>query len=266
MDLSLIQQPQRVSVDVAELYSPPQVTAEVQKFVLKTGEATDILKGWDFTKDEHKQMAKEYIDKYKPRLIVGSPMCAMFSALQNLTPWTEEKQRWREDLQFVGELYKQQVKEGRWFLHIQSASATSWSLKEITDVMDMEGVDVTAAYQCMFGLETWGVDGKSWEPAMKKTRFMSNSPEMLSELTRKCDEQHQQLLGSPAGPAARYPEGLCRAICMGLMKGLRNKECHVKKILELTEHTTVGEIPGTWRPGTTSWGKRWTLKRCDRRG
>ena len=106
--------------------------------------------------------------------------------------------------------------------------------------MDMEGVDVTAADQCMFGLKTWGMDGKSWEPAMKKTRFMSNSPEILSELTRKCDEQHrrQQLLGRAA---ARYPEGLCRAICMGLMKGLRNKECHVKKIQELTEHTTIGE-------------------------
>ena len=76
----------------------------------------------------------------------------------------------------MGELYKHQVKEGRWFLHIHPASATSWSLKEITDVMDMEGVDVTAADQCMFGLKTWGMDGKSWEPAMKKTRFMSNSP------------------------------------------------------------------------------------------
>ena len=69
--------------------------------------------------------------------------------------------------------------------------------------------------------------------AMKKTRFMSNSPEQ---------HRHQQQLGSRAEPAARYPEGLCRAICMGLMKELRNKECHVKKILELIEHTTVGEI------------------------
>ena len=41
--------------------------------------------------------------------------------------------------------------------------------------MDLEGVDVTAADQCMFGLKTWGLDGKSWEPAMKKTRFMSSS-------------------------------------------------------------------------------------------
>ena len=80
---------------------------------------------------------------------------------------------------------------------------------------------------------------------MKKTSFMSNSDEILSELTDKCDEQHrhQHLLGSRARPAARYPEGLCRAICMGLVKGLCNKECHVKKILELTEHTTMGEIP-----------------------
>ena len=54
----------------------------------------------------------------------------------------------------MGELYKQQVKEGRWFLHIHPASATSWSLKEITDVMDREGLDVTAADQCMFGLKT----------------------------------------------------------------------------------------------------------------
>ena len=76
--------------------------------------------------------------------------------------------------------------------------------------MDMEGVDVTAADQCMFGLKTWGMDGKSWEAAMKKTRFMSNSPEILSELTRKCDERHRH---------------------------------HVMKMLELTEHTTTGEIP-----------------------
>ena len=67
----------------------------------------------------------------------------------------------------MGELYKQQVKEGRWFQHIHPASATSWSLKEITGVM--EGVDVTAADQCMFGLKTRGMDGKSWESAMKKT-------------------------------------------------------------------------------------------------
>ena len=46
MDFSLIQQRVSVSVDVAELYSPPQVTAEAQKFGLKIGEAMDILTVW----------------------------------------------------------------------------------------------------------------------------------------------------------------------------------------------------------------------------
>ena len=59
MDLSLSQQLQRVSVDVTELCSPPQVTAEAQKFGLMTREVMDILTGWDSTKDEHKRMAKE---------------------------------------------------------------------------------------------------------------------------------------------------------------------------------------------------------------
>ena len=146
---------------MAELYSPPWVTAEAQKFGLKTGEAIDILTGWGLHQGRATSgWRRSTSTSTKNRLIVGSPMCAMFSALQNLTPWTEEKQhRWREDrkhLQFVGELYKQQVKEGRWFLHKHPASATSWSLKEITDVMDMEGVDVTAADQCMFGLKIMG--------------------------------------------------------------------------------------------------------------
>ena len=102
--------------------------------------------------------------------------------------------------------------------------------------MDMEGVEVTAADQCMFGLKTWGMDGKSWESAMKKTRFMSNSSEILSELTRKCDERHrhQQLLGSRARPAARYPEGLCR----GMAAPTRG---HVKKLRRLIRYLI--EVP-----------------------
>ena len=192
MDLPLIQELQRVIVDVAELCSPPWVNAEAQKFGVKTGEAMDTLTVWDFTKDEHKRMAKECIDKYKPRLIVGSPMCVMFSALQNLTPWTEENSTDGVRIGSTSSLWasctsSRSRRAGGSYRYIP-ASATSWSLKEITDVMDMEGVDVTAADQCMFGLKTWGMDGKSSEPAMKQTRFISNSPEILSELTRKCDE------------------------------------------------------------------------------
>ena len=50
-----------------------QLQCEAQKFGQKTSEAMDILTEWDFSKDEHKRMAKECIHKYKPRLIVGQP-------------------------------------------------------------------------------------------------------------------------------------------------------------------------------------------------
>ena len=54
---------------MAELYSPPRVgPVSAQKIGLKAGEGHGYPhEVRDFTKDEHKQMAKEYSDKYRPR-------------------------------------------------------------------------------------------------------------------------------------------------------------------------------------------------------
>ena len=48
----------------------------------------------------------------------------------------------------------------------------------------MEGVQVTVADQCMYGLVTNGVGGQE-EPAQKKTQFMTNSP-CIAERLLKC--------------------------------------------------------------------------------
>ena len=64
--------------------------------------------GYDFTKEEDRRRAEEYIDQYKPMLVIGSPMCRMFSQLQRLRPWNEEERRWREDrkhLKFMAQIY-----------------------------------------------------------------------------------------------------------------------------------------------------------------
>ena len=62
---------------------------------------------------------------------------------------------------------------------------------------------------------------------------MTNSDEIARELQKRCDgkHEHQQLISGRAGPAARYPEGLCRAICIGLAKELKNDEQHIKPLL-----------------------------------
>ena len=81
MDLSGMEQ----TADIAEIYSPQRVTAEARKFGLKPGEALDLVTGWDFNRPAHREAARRYIQRTRPRLLIGSPMCTMFSVLQNLT-------------------------------------------------------------------------------------------------------------------------------------------------------------------------------------
>lgn len=243
MGTSLTEALKKLSVDIAEMYSPPRVTQEARRFGLNAGEAMDLVTGWDFAERDHRERAMRYINKHRPKLIVGSPMCTMFSSLQNLSKWTEEKERrWREDrehLKFMGEVYHKQINEGRWFLHEHPASASSWRLQEIRQVMSLPGVHVTIGDQCMFGLKTWGPDGRTWTRAKKSTKFMTNSVEISKELSQKCDRSHvhQRLTGARAGPSGRYLVELCRAICIGRMRELRSQGQNVKRLMDISHNT-----------------------------
>ena len=98
--------------------------------------------------------------------------------------------------------------------------------------------------QCMFGLTTTGQQGQKML-AKKQTIFLSNAEEILKELGRKCDgqHQHQQLMSGRAGPAAVYPPALCKAVCRGLMKQLQLKEWNVKSLLSLDAHMQKPDAP-----------------------
>ena len=47
-------------------------------------------------------------------------------------------------MEFVCELYLEQIKAGRLFLHEHPAAATSWSLQEIQNIMRGDGVHTVA--------------------------------------------------------------------------------------------------------------------------
>ena len=53
----MIRDLRRLADDVAELYSPPRVTAEAPRWGLKAGEAMDLLTGWDFRTLEDRRRA-----------------------------------------------------------------------------------------------------------------------------------------------------------------------------------------------------------------
>ena len=138
-------------IDLAEVYSPPRVTRQAVKHGLRIGEAMDLTTGWGCTRLLDRIRASEYVRKYKPRLLVGSPMCTMFSSLQNLPPWTEEKKRrWgeaREHIKFVVRFYRMQLDGGRLFLHGHPAGASSWDLEEMKELMGEGEVHTVRADQ-----------------------------------------------------------------------------------------------------------------------
>ena len=87
----------RGPLDVVEVYSPPRITNEATKYGLKPGEAFDLGTGWNFNLAEDRREAEAYIIAKEPLLVIGSPQCTMFSALQNLSTWTTTKQQRLEE-------------------------------------------------------------------------------------------------------------------------------------------------------------------------
>ena len=137
----------------------------------------DLTTGWNFRRN--REAAIEYVRRAKPKLLIGSPMCSMFSALQNLSELPKEKEEtWgeaREHIKFVVQLYRMQLKEGRVFIHEHPARASSWDLEEMKELMQEEHVYSAFADQCMYGLKTHGRTRDEIKSAKKPTRFLTNS-------------------------------------------------------------------------------------------
>ena len=104
------------------------------------------------------------------------------------------------------------------------------SLPCIEQLLKLDGVQTSECHQCQYGAQV--AHGKyKGDPLRKATRFMSNSPEILSSLSRVCSGKdgwcsrpgggrHRRCCGRIAKEAAIYPKGICRAILYGLKRQL----------------------------------------------
>ena len=235
---------QALAVDVTEIFSPPRVTVTARNWGFRTGEAMDLTTGWDFNKKSDQDRAWRHVQEYKTFLVIGSPCCTMFSQLQGLNKWGPEQwKKYREGvkrIEFLLEIYRHQMEQGRIFLHEHPLGATSWKLPKVEQLMRDNRVFTCAADQCMYGLTTRADKGKRMK-AKKPTRFLTNGAELAKELRKRCNKrhEHQHLIGGRAAAAAKYPEGLCRAICAGLMAEIKRKTRNVRQLLSLKAVTTV---------------------------
>ena len=81
---------------------------------------------------------------------------------------------------------------------------------------------------------------------MKPTGFMTNSPHIAKALSRRCRGGHQHivLLDRRAGPAAEYPEALCKAICTGMKEQIAADKELTKKICDLASDSILMQMGG----------------------
>ena len=153
----------------------------------------------------------------KPALLIGSPMCTAFSSWQRINDkirdpavCAREKERALVHLNFCIDLYREQHKHGRYFVHEHPASATSWQTEKMESLSSETGVLKATCDQCQYGMED--LDGN---PIKKPTTFLTNSPEIAAQLKKRCFGKsgscsrssggtHRQCRGQVARLAAVY--------------------------------------------------------------
>merc|ERR1712026_132976 len=173
---------------VAELYSPPRVTAELGRLPNMSfvgGPTFDLRRdangvAWDLRRADHRRRARQQIREEQPFIVIGSPPCTDFCAIQNLNRrrWSpHEVQRRRAEamalLGFAVEIYWLQLEAGRHFLHEHPATASSWRERLVQALRRDPRVGEVVGDQCRYGLKTAGPHGEWW-PAKKPTRFLSS--------------------------------------------------------------------------------------------
>ena len=125
-----------------------------KEYGMEQGSSMDLRNGWDFGKKEDRETAREKLKEERPKLLIGSPECRMFSQLQRMNP-RRDSEEWKRQhaeaclhVQFCCELYREQINRGGYVLHEHPFGASSWKLQCIHEIMNMNGMIKVCADQC----------------------------------------------------------------------------------------------------------------------
>ena len=102
---------------------------------------------WDFNNPTMRNRATKKFLNDKPVVLIGSPMCTEYSALNRINHCRlapeEVEQRLayaRKHLEFCIKLYEVQWRNGRYFLHEHPDGAGSWEEDSIKRLLKKQGV------------------------------------------------------------------------------------------------------------------------------
>ena len=256
---TLAQQQQKGQFDIAEVYSPPRITEMARRLGLRGGWALDLTetdpedgKPWDLSDPNKRARAKRLVNETKPFMVIASPMCGPFSALQEVfnypkLPEAEVKEKLKsaiEHLKFAAELCVMQWEAGRFFLLEHPACAFSWSTQVMQTLIALAGAYLVKFDFCMVGMETTDADGNA-APAKKRTAVVTNSSAIATVLREaQCHglHKHEVLLNGKAGPCQQYPDKFCKLVCEGVRREMDTVEWKNRLLKTLDITTSFGQL------------------------
>lgn len=237
-DYGKVNTPRSSQVDVAEVYSPPRVTAMAVKCGLKAGSALDLTtcdsdgKRLDFSFKEMRERARRKLNEENLECIVVCPMYGPFSQLQNVNYFKIDVNEVEAKLGsavrhliFAMEFCRWQASRGKLFVFEHLATATSWKLHVIREVMKIENTVLIDFDFCHYGMATEGDQGNAL--VKKRTTLMTNSTRIAQRIKRaQCskDHEHAHLINFKAKACEIYPERFCKDICLGIKDEINDKQ------------------------------------------
>ena len=184
----------------------------------------DLKVGKDLSQLEMRIEVFRMIEQRRPKLLVTSPPCTMYSKLQRLWnikrmppgEYTRRKAIADEYLWFAHTCNKIQHNAGRSFAHEHPAGASSWTEDSTREVVSLPGTYNALFDQCQFGLTS-----PRGTPLKKQTRILCNNVRLFNALhgckCRRGLHTHKPIMGSEDGHRLStwseiYPPALCNVL------------------------------------------------------
>eukprot|EP00435_Cladocopium_sp_Y103_P041136 s155_g11.t1 len=193
-------------------------------------ECFDLDTGWNFEEPQHRRDFLHLLDVTCPDFVWFAPPCTVWSPLQQLNIYAEEKQHalqadrdYQEAtyLKMTKRGYQKQQREGRHAGVEQPKNARSWATQTFRS---MEGYDANFD-QCQYGVTL--PDENFEEQYIKKpTRLRCPDERMALDLTRTCQGGHWHLpiegnspgVGPRAHASGVYQAKLCYAFYLAIQQ------------------------------------------------
>ena len=156
-----------------------------------------------------RERVRQLVTETKPFMLIGSPPCTMFCLLQNLSRnkrdpkvFAKKMAEAEKHIRFCLELYEMQRSAGRCFLHEHPNTATSWQMPEMIAFAAKPDIETTVCDMCAYGMQVQDEHGEAY--ARKNTKLMSNAPEVLKRLGKRCPNRPVPVAAEAMRAATRF--------------------------------------------------------------